>query len=135
MIIAAFLATILPFLPASPGTTPASPVQAQAARELNLAALEEALNKLQAAGAIGDATSWLALFQSGQMISTEELRHAFVVVASTYEPAETIEQAVVILAREKLILNPDKWKADLVEKPKVAPGVAALAIIAISKKL
>ncbi len=102
--------------------------------KMDAATVEQAITKLRDRDFIADAELWIAQAQPKKFINSDQLRAVVIAVANSMERAETVEEAMDVLAKRKILMNTEKWKSDL-QKPRIAGNVAALLLITLSQKI
>ncbi len=102
---------------------------------LDPAVVAEAIHKLEAIGIISDAPYWIAAAKPGTFVPTGPLHGVLIAAANKYEPVDTVEAAIVVLHKNKILSNSEKWTNDLVYKPKAASGVVTLLLLALAKNI
>lgn len=97
--------------------------------------LEEAITKLHQVGVINDPQHWIDNVKPGKFIPTADLQPIVIAAANKFESVETVQQALEVLHKNRILSNVDKWTSDLISKPKAASGVVGLLFIALSKNI
>lgn len=98
-------------------------------------AFQDAVQKLNDLGVVTDQEYWLNAIRPGQFIDSAPLVELLIAVANRFEKVETIESAMDVLGRNKVVPNYQKWAAELSSKRKIAAGVAGVLIISVAKNL
>lgn len=98
------------------------------------AEFEAALNKLHELGVVAEPQYWLENVKPGKFIPSTEIQPLVIAAANKFETVTTIEEALEVLNKQKVLMNREKWN-DLATKPKVASGVVFLLIMAMAKSI
>lgn len=98
------------------------------------AEFEAALNKLHELGVVAEPHYWLENVKPGKFIPSTEIQPLVIAAANKFETVTTIEEALEVLNKQKVLMNREKWN-DLATKPKVASGVVFLLIMAMAKSI
>lgn len=127
---AAFVGNLLP-----PHGEKAAVFFDDAAESVNAAELEEAITHLHHMGILDDPEIWMQNTRRGRFTPLLDLQEVFIKSAREYEPVDSIEGALEVLERNKVLVNVKKWNEDFASKDKAPSGVVALALVAIARKV
>jgi hypothetical protein len=111
------------------------PVDPASGKKPDAARLDKAITRLAELGILEDAETWRAEVLPGEFVTTNRLIPVVIAAANRFEPAEDLEDAIVVLSQAKVLHNPDAWRNDLVGPKKIAGGVVALLFVALSDRI
>ncbi len=115
--------------PVSPGE--ASDIRPLAGMaEVDPTVLADAVAKLNAIGVVQDPQYWMENAQKGKVVPSTSMQEVLILAAGKFGPATTIEEALEILQKQKILSDMERWKHQLIDKSNF-PGADAFFLLKV----
>ena len=104
-------------------------------KELDPSVLETAVAKLSDLGIVTDSQYWLDNAQVGKTVPSSSMVEVLILAANKFEPATTIEEALVILQKQKVLSDMERWKHQLIDKTNFPGADAFFLLYVLAEKI
>lgn len=104
-------------------------------KELDPSELEAAVTKLSDLGIVTDSQYWIDNAQVGKVIPSSSMTEVLILAANKFEPASTIEEALAVLQKQKILTDMERWKHQLIDKSNFPGADAFFLLYVLAEKI
>lgn len=104
-------------------------------KELDPSELEAAVMKLSDLGIVTDTQYWIDNAQVGKVIPSSSMTAVLILAANKFEPASTIEEALEVLQKQKILSDMERWKHQLIDKSNFPGADAFFLLYVLAEKI